>query len=73
MREVARESVQETLISLGMTPEEPRAMQADLLYLRTLRKGSEFLSLRIKIAMVALIVPSILYAIWETIKQSFVK
>ena len=70
IRETARESVHETLQGLGLAVDEPHETQADLLYLRKIRKGSEFLSLRAKASLVVFLIPVVLYRLWDAFKDS---
>jgi len=73
VHETTKEAVHETLKGLGFDTKSPHEVQSDLLYLRKVRKGSEFISLRVKASTIALLVPTILYIMWEAIKQSVTK
>ncbi len=66
---VVKEAVRETLIGLGVNPDDPNEMQANMIYLSKLRKGSEFMSLRIKASLVAFAIPTLLYLLWEASKK----
>ncbi|MCB2082334.1 MAG: hypothetical protein H6908_06570 [Hyphomicrobiales bacterium] len=70
IRKSAHEATQETLCSLGFSIAEPQEMQADLLYLRKLRRGSEFLNLRVKASLIAFLIPTILYLLWHAIRDA---
>jgi len=73
VKETAKEAVSETFTSLGFDVAEPHETQADQHYLRKLRKGSEFMSLRIKVSLIAFIIPAFLYMAWEVVKEAFHK
>ncbi len=73
VRESTKEAVHETLISLGFNPEEPQEMQANLIYLDKIRRGSEFLSIRIKASVIAVTIPTFLYLLWEVVKNAITK
>lgn len=70
LKKIVRESVHETLASLGFTPHDPHAMQADMLYLRKARKGSDELMRVVKSSTIALALSGIAYALFEGIKLS---
>jgi len=66
---VVQGAVQETLVSLGFNPDNPSEMQANMVYLSKLRRGSEFMSMRIKASLVAFTIPTLLYLLWESFKK----
>ena len=70
IRETAHESVMETLKGVGLNIDDQHETQADMLYLRKIRKGSEFISLRIRAAMIACLIPTLLYILWEAVKNN---
>lgn len=67
--EASKEAVSETLSALGFTPDNPNEIQKDLHYLRKVRIGSEFVSMRVKASAIAILVPTILYMLWQAIKE----
>lgn len=69
IKRIVREAVFETLIGLGFDINEVHENQADMIYLRRLRKGSEDMAERIKGAVIAVSIPTILFMIWQTIKD----
>lgn len=69
IRTIIRNSVKETLVGLGFDAEYPREMQQDLSYLRKIRKGSEELSKKAKASLIAILVSSIAYILWEAFKR----
>jgi len=73
VRQAAREAVHETLAGLGIHANDQKDIQADLFYLRKIRKGSEFVGMRAKASVIAILIPSILYLIWEAVKQTIHK
>lgn len=48
IHETAKESVHETLQALGFEVETPREVQADQLYLRKIRKGSQDVNIYVR-------------------------
>ncbi len=69
MKKIIHETVHETLSGLGFDTDEPRQMQQDLFYLRKLRQGSEFMTTRVKAALIATLIPTMLYLAWEVIRR----
>ncbi len=69
VKQASREATRETLKGLGFAADAPQDMQADLLYLRKIRTGSEFVNLRLKAALIAFLVPTVLYLLWEAFKE----
>lgn len=51
IRRIVKEAVSETLSGLGFTTAEPHELQADLLHIRRLRTGSEYISRKIKVGV----------------------
>ncbi len=68
-RTAAKEAVYEMMLTIGVDSKNPKEIQADLIYLNRLRKGVEYVNMRIKAVMVAVIVPSILMLIWNSIRS----
>ena len=62
-------SVNETLSSLGLQPDDPRAMQRDLQFLRELRETSESIRRKGLLALVGALIAATLAAIWAGIKS----
>lgn len=73
LKKIIKETVRETFAALGFNTDEPQEMQADLFHLRKMRKGSEFLTMRIKASFIAVAVSSFLYFVWEALKDSLHK
>ncbi|NQV43525.1 MAG: hypothetical protein HQ501_01375 [Rhodospirillales bacterium] len=63
-REAAREAVRETLHTLGVDAGNPLGMQADLAYLRRQREVSERIGLRLRLALITVIVTGALAMLW---------
>jgi len=70
IRRIVREAVYETLSGLGMAAHEQHEVQADFLYIRKMRKGSEMMSRTIRTTSITVLVPTFAYLIWEAIKNS---
>lgn len=73
IRMIVKEAVHETLSGLGVSASEPLEVQADFIYIRKMRKGSEFMARRVKGSVIAVVVPSFLYLLWEAVKTSLSK
>jgi len=73
IRQIVREAVYETLSGLGMAEHEQHEVQADFLYIRRMRKGSEAISGSIKTTLITVLIPSFLYVIWEALKSELWK
>lgn len=52
LRRIVCEAVHETLSGLGFTTSEPHELQADLLHIRRLRTGSEYISRKMKAGLI---------------------
>lgn len=73
IRRIVREAVYETLSGLGMDAARQHEVQADFLYVRKMRKGSEALSRNIRATSITFLIPTVLYMLWESIRQSLGK
>lgn len=69
MHEIVREAVHETLKGIGIDPNAPHEMQADFIYMRKMRKGSELMASRIKTSVITVIIPAFIYMIWDGLKD----
>ncbi len=69
LKKIVRESVHETLASLGFTPDEPHAMQADMLYVRKAREGSDELMRIIKRSTLMIAFSGMMYGLFEGVKH----
>ena len=69
IRKIVKEAVSETLSGLGFTTSEPHELQADLLHIRRLRTGSEYISRKMKAGiawgMVVTLCSSLLFLLKE--------
>jgi len=70
IRAIVRESVHETFASLGLDADEWTEAQADMAYLRRLRRGAERTAWAVRAGVISILVSALLYALWEGIKQS---
>ncbi len=69
IREAVRDGIQDALTKYGLDTADPNAMQADMLYLRKSRQGSEEIIKWAKRSCVAATVSGFLLALWHGIKQ----
>lgn len=70
LKKIVRDSVHETLASLGFTPDEPQQMQADMLYVRKAREGSDELLRIFRRSAVTIAASGLIYALIEGMKHS---
>lgn len=70
IRRIVREAVFETLSGLGVDVHGQHEVQADFLYIRKMRKGSEAMGRTIRTTSITAIIPTIIYIFWESIKQA---
>lgn len=69
LHNIIRETVRETLQGIGFNVDAPQEVQADLLYLHNIRKGSEEISGLIKRSVITVCIPAFLYIAWEVLRQ----
>jgi len=67
------EAINKTLATLGLNPNDVYETQADMAYLRNLRKGSEDVARKIKTSVISLLIPTALYLLWLALKNEIVK
>ena len=67
-RGVVRDTVRETLESVGFDMREPNKLQADMYYLRKLRHGSEDMMQLLRRSAITLSFTTALYLLWEAVK-----
>lgn len=70
IKKIVQQAVRETLTGLGFNANDPTEIQADLLYLRKMRRGSEEMSRLAKRCIITVTIPAFLYMAWEVIKRS---
>ena len=70
IRKIVREAVYETLSGLGVEAHQQHEVQADFLYVRKMRKGSEALGRNIRTTAITCLIPAMIYMFWESIKQA---
>lgn len=70
LKKIVRDSVHETLASLGFTPDEPHAMQADMLYVRKAREGSDELLRILRRSALTIAISGLAFTLIEGIKIS---
>lgn len=71
LRIIIEETVTRTLKHVGFTVEEPTHIQADMIYLRKAREGSEEIQKWIRRTAVGAAVSGALYSLWQGIRHSF--
>ena len=72
IRDVVKETVKETLTSLGFES-DPTEVQKNLAYLSKIRRSSESLSMVIRNTTVGIVVTGLMYGFWETLRSSLHK
>jgi hypothetical protein len=69
LKKIVRDAVHETLASLGFTPHDPQQMQADMLYMRKARKGSDELMRLIRASSITVAISAAAYALFEGVRH----
>ena len=69
IRCAVREGIEDALTKYGVDTSDPNSMQADMLYLRKSRTGSDEIIKWTKRSCVAAAVSGVLVALWQGIKQ----
>ena len=67
--EIVRRAVFETLVGLGFDVREPGEIQADIHYLRRMRKGSEDMRKIVRHSLLTLMISTGIYVLWEAAKS----
>ena len=67
--QLIRQTVLETLSGLGFQSEAPAELQADMYYLRRVRRGSEDMARRVRSVVLTTLASTGLYLLWEAIRQ----
>lgn len=70
LRRIIDETVHQTLEKLGFTIDEPNAIQADMIYVRKARTGSEEVQKWVHRTAVGVAVTGALYTLWQGIRQA---
>jgi hypothetical protein len=65
---LVRQVALETLAGIGLDVSSPTELQADLYYLRRLRKGGEEVRSVVRHSLLTLAVSTALYMLWEAVK-----
>ena len=68
-----KETVHETLKSIGFNTDDPIQIQQDIAHLRRIRRGSERLSSAIRSTTVGVVLTGLLYGFWEALKLAIGK
>lgn len=69
LRIIIKETVEQTLERLGFTVDAPHAIQADMIFIRKSREGSEEIHKWIRRTAVGIAVSGVLYSLWKGLKQ----
>jgi len=69
VRCAVREGIDDALTRYGIDTEDPTAMQADMVYLRKSRTGSDEVLKWVKRSTITVAISGMLVAIWQGIKQ----
>ena len=72
LKEVAHEAVKETMMVFGVDVDDHesiRETQADLLYMRKLRQGSDDLTKTIKKSAIGIALLAMAYVLWQGVKS----
>ena len=67
-RALISSAVRETLIGLGFDMHSPNELQADMHYLRHLRKGSEDVRKIVRHSLLSILISSALFLLWQALK-----
>jgi hypothetical protein len=70
IRDAVREGIEEALTKYGIDTSDPTSTQADMLYVRKSRVGSEELTKWAKRSAITVAISSILATLWSAIKQA---
>ena len=68
-----RQTVTETLAGLGFHSETPAELQADMYYLRRIRRGSEEMGRRLRNAVLTTLASTSLWLLWEAVRTQMGK
>lgn len=69
IRKIVEQTVEQTLKNVGFTTDRPHDIQADQIYLRKARQGSDEIAKWAKRSMLAIALSSGAFALWEGFKQ----
>ena len=69
IRSAVREGIDDALTKYGIDTDDPNAMQADMIYLRKARSGSDDVLKWGKRSSITAAVTGMLVALWQGIKQ----
>lgn len=70
VKDVVREAVQETLLTLGVDAGSPLTVQQDMHFIRELRVASEQIKGRGMVVLVGLVVTALVAALWVGIRSA---
>ena len=70
IRDAVREGIEDALTKYGIDTSDPTSTQADMLYVRKSREGSDELAKWAKRSIITVAISSILATLWSAIKQA---
>lgn len=70
IRQLIIQTVHETLASLGVDPRRMNDVQADMLYLRRIRRSSEEMGRRLRQTSLTLLATAMIAALWQGIRHA---
>ena len=70
---LVKKAVHETLGGLGFDMREPNELQADMLYLRKVRKGAEDMTRVVRRSVLTLLISTGLYLLWQAVREAATK
>jgi len=73
IKQIVHASVLETLAHLGVTTDDPHAVQRDMIHLRQIRLGQEESAKWIKRTAIGVFVTGLLYLLWNDLIQQMIK
>ncbi len=68
LRAIIEETVTKTLERIGFTIDTPNAIQADMIYIRKAREGSEEITKWVRRTTVGVAMSGVLFSLWQGIK-----
>lgn len=73
IRTIVKESVRETLISLGFNPDTPHEMQKQMIFLNNLYAENQNSKRETKLVLIRWAIPTFAFAIWEGLREFLAK
>ena len=70
IRAAVRDGIKDALVKYGVDTTDPKAMQADMVYLRKSRQGSDEVLKWVKRSIITVAISGALAALWQGIKSA---